>query len=233
MIQMQNHAERRRTTRRRRAFAVSRCFGGSKRRYAESATFLPQPCRGQNTPGANVKKKIPGASSFSHCYEIRRATVLYIRFDDNACVVINNDGSPVGTCIFGPVARELDKKYMKIVSPAPETLRLGRPPCSCPLRRATRSRLSGKDRGKQGIVLRALGEGKVAVEGVAIVKKAVKPNQQNQQGGIESSQRLRSTLLTSTCFAPSAVSALVGHEAGEPDGHKTKLRICKKRGHKF
>lgn len=55
--------------------------------------------------------------------EIRRKDGSYIRFDENACVVINNDGSPVGTRIFGPVARELrDKKYMKIVSLAPETL---------------------------------------------------------------------------------------------------------------
>ncbi|MFR7403208.1 MAG: uL14 family ribosomal protein [Coriobacteriaceae bacterium] len=55
--------------------------------------------------------------------EVRRKDGSYIRFDDNAAVVINKDGSPVGTRIFGPVARELrDKKYMKIVSLAPETL---------------------------------------------------------------------------------------------------------------
>ena len=55
--------------------------------------------------------------------EVRRADGSYIRFDQNAAVLINNDGSPRGTRIFGPVARELrDKKYMKIVSLAPETL---------------------------------------------------------------------------------------------------------------
>ena len=55
--------------------------------------------------------------------EVRRADGSYIRFDQNACVLINADGSPRGTRIFGPVARELrDKKYMKIVSLAPETL---------------------------------------------------------------------------------------------------------------
>ncbi len=77
------------------------------------------------TPGGNVKKK-----DVVRCVvvrtvkkEIRRKDGSYIRFDQNACVVINNDGSPVGTRIFGPVARELrDKKYMKIVSLAPETL---------------------------------------------------------------------------------------------------------------
>ena len=55
--------------------------------------------------------------------EVRRADGSYIKFDQNACVVINADGAPRGTRIFGPVARELrDKKYMKIVSLAPETL---------------------------------------------------------------------------------------------------------------
>jgi large subunit ribosomal protein L14 len=55
--------------------------------------------------------------------EIRRNDGSYIRFDDNACVLLNNAGEMVGTRIFGPVARELrDKQYMKIVSLAPEVL---------------------------------------------------------------------------------------------------------------
>mgnify|MGYP002726350181 CR=1 FL=1 len=77
--------------------------------------------------------------------------------------------------------------------------------------------LSGKDRGKQGVVLRALpAENKVVVEGVSVVKKAVKPNAANQQGGIVSQE------------APIDASN-VGHEK---DG-KNKLRVCKKCGHKF
>ena len=84
-------------------------LGGSKRRYAGIGDVFIGAVQ-EATPGANVKK-------------IRRKDGSYIRFDENACVVINNDGSPVGTRIFGPVARELrDKKYMKIVSLAPETL---------------------------------------------------------------------------------------------------------------
>ena len=84
-------------------------LGGSKRRYAGIGDVFIGAVQ-EATPGANVK-------------EIRRKDGSYIRFDENACVVINNDGSPVGTRIFGPVARELrDKKYMKIVSLAPETL---------------------------------------------------------------------------------------------------------------
>ncbi len=55
--------------------------------------------------------------------EVRRTDGSYIKFDQNACVLIDNNGAPRGTRIFGPVARELrDKKYMKIVSLAPETL---------------------------------------------------------------------------------------------------------------
>lgn len=53
---------------------------------------------------------------------IRRADGSYLRFDDNAVVVLNNDGNPRGTRIFGPVARELRAKYMKIISLAPEVL---------------------------------------------------------------------------------------------------------------
>ena len=55
--------------------------------------------------------------------EVRRKDGSYIKFDQNACVLINNDGTPRGTRVFGPVARELrDKKYLKIASLAPETL---------------------------------------------------------------------------------------------------------------
>ena len=53
---------------------------------------------------------------------MRRRDGSYLRFDENACVIVNNDGSPKGTRIFGPVARELRQKYMKIISLAPEVL---------------------------------------------------------------------------------------------------------------
>ena len=90
-------------------------LGGSKRRYAGIGDVFIGAVQ-EATPGANVKKK-----DVVRCVVVR--TVKEIRRKENACVVINNDGSPVGTRIFGPVARELrDKKYMKIVSLAPETL---------------------------------------------------------------------------------------------------------------
>ena len=83
--------------------------------------------------------------------------------------------------------------------------------------------LSGKDRGKQGVVLRALpAENKVVVEGVSVVKKAVKPNAANQQGGIDASN------VNLVCPECGKVTR-VGHEK---DG-KNKLRVCKKCGHKF
>lgn len=94
--------------------------------------------------------------------------------------------------------------------------------------------LSGKDRGKQGVVLRALpSEGKVIVEGVAVAKKAVKPTAAGQQGGIvDKEMPIDASNVQLICPACDKRTR-VGHEAGELDGHKTKLRICKKCGHKF
>ncbi|WP_085830619.1 50S ribosomal protein L24 [Collinsella vaginalis] len=90
--------------------------------------------------------------------------------------------------------------------------------------------LSGKDRGKQGTVLRALpAEGKVVVEGVAVVKKAVKPNQQNQQGGIVSQEAAIDASNVNLVCPECGQRTRVGHEK---DG-KNKLRVCKKCGHKF
>ena len=97
-------------------------LGGSKRRYAASVTSSWPPCRSH----ARCERQEEGCRAL-RCRAHRQGGPSqgrsYIRFDDNAAVVINKDGSPVGTRIFGPVARELrDKKYMKIVSLAPETL---------------------------------------------------------------------------------------------------------------
>ena len=91
-------------------------LGGSKRRYAGIGDVVMAAVQ-EATPGANVKKKdVVRCVIVRTVKEVRRKDGSYIRFDDNAAVVIN-------TRIFGPVARELrDKKYMKIVSLAPETL---------------------------------------------------------------------------------------------------------------
>ena len=90
--------------------------------------------------------------------------------------------------------------------------------------------LSGKDRSKQGVVLRAIPKaGKVVVEGVAIVKKAVKPTQANQQGGIVSQEAAIDASNVNLVCPECGKRTRVGHEK---DG-KNKLRICKKCGHKF
>ena len=98
-------------------------IGGSKRRYAGLGDVII--CAVQEAqPNGNIKKgDVVRCVVVRTKKEVRRADGSYIKFDQNACVVINGDGAPRGTRIFGPVARELrDKKYMKIVSLAPETL---------------------------------------------------------------------------------------------------------------
>ena len=98
-------------------------LGGSKRRYASLGDVIICAVK-EAIPNAPVKK-----GDVVRCVivrlkkEVRRKDGSYIKFDQNACVLINNDGTPRGTRVFGPVARELrDKKYLKIASLAPETL---------------------------------------------------------------------------------------------------------------
>lgn len=98
-------------------------LGGSKRRYAGIADVIIGAVQ-EATPGGSVKKgDIVRCVIVRTVKETRRKDGSYIKFDQNACVLINNDGTPRGTRVFGPVARELrDKKYLKIASLAPETL---------------------------------------------------------------------------------------------------------------
>lgn len=104
----------------------ARCFkvlGGSKRRYARVGDIVIASVRSA-MPGGNVKKKqVVRAVIVRTRKEVRRKDGSYIRFDDNAAVIVNAQNEPVGTRIFGPVARELrEKKFMKIVALAPEVL---------------------------------------------------------------------------------------------------------------
>ncbi|ERL06385.1 large subunit ribosomal protein L14 [Olsenella profusa DSM 13989] len=98
-------------------------LGGSKRRYAGLGDVVMAAVQ-EATPGGGVKRgEIVRCVIVRTVKEQRRKDGSYIRFDQNACVLVNKDGEPKGTRIFGPVARELrDRKYMKIVSLAPETL---------------------------------------------------------------------------------------------------------------
>ncbi|EKO87360.1 ribosomal protein L14 [Leptospira interrogans serovar Grippotyphosa str. 2006006986] len=106
-------------------------LGGSKKRYASVGDEIivavkdAQPAFGlKDSIGKKVHNKaVQRAVVVRTTKEIRRPDGSYIRFDDNACAIIDDKGNPKGTRIFGPVARELrDKKYAKIISLAPEVL---------------------------------------------------------------------------------------------------------------
>jgi len=100
-----------------------RVLGGSSRRYAGVGDVIVGTVK-EATPGGSVKKgEVVKAVVVRTKKESRRPDGTYIRFDDNACVLIDNNRQPRGTRIFGPVARELrDHKFMRIVSLAPEVL---------------------------------------------------------------------------------------------------------------
>lgn len=100
-----------------------RVMGGSTRRYAAVGDVIIASVK-DAIPGGQVKKgDVVKAVVVRTVDDIRRKDGSYIKFDQNACVLVNKEGEPKGTRIFGPVARELrDHKYMKIVSLAPETL---------------------------------------------------------------------------------------------------------------
>ncbi|MCG0277410.1 MAG: 50S ribosomal protein L14 [Thermanaeromonas sp.] len=100
-----------------------RVLGGSKRRYASVGDVIIASVK-EAAPGGVVKKgDVVRAVVVRTVKPIRREDGSYIRFDENAAVIINEQGNPRGTRIFGPVARELrEKDFMKIISLAPEVL---------------------------------------------------------------------------------------------------------------
>ena len=100
-----------------------RVLGGSKRKYGNIGDVIVASVR-KATPGGTVKKgEVVRAVIVRSAKGVRRADGTYVRFDENAAVLIKEDKNPRGTRIFGPVARELrDKDFMKIVSLAPEVI---------------------------------------------------------------------------------------------------------------
>jgi len=106
-----------------RRVACIKVLGGSKRRYAYVGDVIVCTVK-EAIPNGQVKKSdIVRAVVVRTKKEIRRPDGSYIKFDENAAVIIDNQGNPRGTRIFGPVARELrDRRYMKIVSLAPEVI---------------------------------------------------------------------------------------------------------------
>jgi len=100
-----------------------RVLGGSKRKYGNIGDVIVASVR-KTQPGSSVKKgEVVRAVIVRSAKGVRRADGTYVRFDENAAVLIRDDKNPRGTRIFGPVARELrDKDYMKILSLAPEVI---------------------------------------------------------------------------------------------------------------
>ena len=100
-----------------------RVLGGSKRKYGNIGDVIVASVR-KSTPGGTVKKgEVVKAVIVRSVKGVRRNDGTYVRFDENAAVLIKDDKNPRGTRIFGPVARELrDKDYMKILSLAPEVV---------------------------------------------------------------------------------------------------------------
>ncbi|MEG1987553.1 MAG: 50S ribosomal protein L14 [Oscillibacter sp.] len=100
-----------------------RVLGGSKRKFGNIGDVIVASVR-KAAPGGSVKKgEVVKAVIVRSAKGVRRTDGTYVRFDDNAAVLIKDDKNPKGTRIFGPVARELrDKDYMKILSLAPEVI---------------------------------------------------------------------------------------------------------------
>lgn len=100
-------------------------LGGSKRRYAGVGDEIVVSVKSANPKGAVKKKDVKRAVVVRTVKEIRRKDGTYLRFDENAVVMVNKDGQPLGSRVFGPVARELrlkGDKYHKIISLAPDVL---------------------------------------------------------------------------------------------------------------
>jgi large subunit ribosomal protein L14 len=99
-----------------------RVLGGTRKRYASIGDKVVVAVKSATPSGAPKKGSVSKAVVVRTQKEIRRPDGSYIRFDDNAVVLLNNAGEMRGTRIFGPVARELRESHMKIVSLAPEVL---------------------------------------------------------------------------------------------------------------
>ena len=100
-----------------------RCLGGSHRKFAGVGDVIIASVKSAIPNGVVKKGDVVKAVIVRTKQPIKRADGSYVRFDENAAVIIRDDGNPKGTRIFGPIARELrDKDYMKILSLAPEVL---------------------------------------------------------------------------------------------------------------
>ena len=162
-----------------------RVMGGSTRRYANIGDVIVASVK-DATPGGVVKKgDVVKAVVVRTVKGARRKDGSYIKFDENAAVIIKDDKNPRGTRIFGPVARELrEKQFMKIVSLAPEVLE--EVSAVHKIKKGDLVKvITGKDKDKTGKVLSVnVKKNTVLVEGCNMVTKHTKPSAANQQGGI-------------------------------------------------
>ena len=154
-------------------------LGGTRRRYARVGDEIVVTVK-EAVPGGVIKKgEVVRAVVVRTRKERRRPDGTYIRFDDNACVIIDPQRQPRGTRIFGPVARELrEKRFMRIVSLAPGGV--------MKLRTGDRVKIiTGKDVGRESRISRVIpGRNKVIVEGVNTAKRHQRPQSGTMQGGI-------------------------------------------------
>lgn len=122
MIQMQSYLKVADNTGAKELMCI-RVLGGSRRKYANIGDVIVASVK-KAAPGSNIKKgEVVKAVIVRSAKGLRRTDGTYIRFDDNAAVIIRDDKNPRGTRIFGPVARELrEREYLKILSLAPEVL---------------------------------------------------------------------------------------------------------------
>lgn len=103
--------------------ACFKVLGGTRRRYAKVGDVIVASVKDALPTGAVKKKEVVRAVIVRQRAPLRREDGTYIRFDENAAVIVNPDGTPRGTRVFGPVARELrDKGFLKIISLAPEVV---------------------------------------------------------------------------------------------------------------
>ena len=165
-----------------------RVLGGSTRRYANIGDVIVASVK-DATPGGVVKKgDVVKAVVVRTVNKTRRKDGSYIRFDENAAVIIKDDKNPRGTRIFGPVARELrDKQFMKIVSLASgSTIRRCQRMSTMKIKKGdTVKVIAGKDKDKEGKVIAVnKKDNTVLVEGVNMLTKHTKPSAANQNGGI-------------------------------------------------
>ena len=219
MIQMQTYLKVADNTGAKELMCI-RVLGGTRRRYANIGDVVVASVK-KATPGGVVKKgEVVKAVIVRSAKGLRREDGTYIRFDENAAVIIREDKNPKGTRIFGPVARELrDKDYTKILSLAPE--RVGK---------FNEKYKDDKKTPKTGKVLEVSPkEQKVIVEGINMVKKHIKPTQMGQQGGIVEAEAPIYACKVQLYCPECKKGVRVKHEGTQRD----KVRVCVKCGHKF